>query len=29
MERGSNMFHPGVEHWLGRERVVEMRKEVE
>jgi hypothetical protein len=22
------MFDPGVEHWLSRERVVEMRKEV-
>jgi hypothetical protein len=23
------MFHPGVEHWLSRERAVEIRKEVE
>jgi hypothetical protein len=29
MERGRNMFHSGVEHWLSRERMVEMRNEVE
>ena len=29
MERGRRMFHPDFDHGLGRERVVQMRTEIE